>query len=86
MDLSIPIRLRNGFILKKDKPSMIYDLYGVVTHLGESGESGHFVASCKSPCDNKWYRFNDAIVSPIKDVQSEIINFGMPYILFYKKC
>ena len=76
----------DNFILKKDKPSMIYDLYGVVTHLGESGESGHFVASCKSPCDNKWYRFNDAIVSPIKDVQSEIINFGMPYILFYKKC
>ena len=74
------------FIVKKDKPSMIYDLYGVVTHIGESGESGHFVASCKSPCNNRWYRFNDAYITPINDVQSEIINFQMPYILFYKKC
>ena len=74
------------YIIQKDKPNMFYNLYGVVTHLGESGASGHFVAACKSPCDNKWYRFNDAIVSPINDVQSEIINFGMPYILFYKKC
>jgi hypothetical protein len=53
---------------------MIYELYGVVTHLGESGEGGHFIASCKSPSNNKWYRFNDAIVSPINDIQSEIIN------------
>ena len=64
---------------------MIYELYGVVTHLGESGAGGHFVASCKSPCDNKWYRFNDAMVSPINDIKSEIIDFGMPYLLFYKK-
>ena len=73
------------YIIKRDKPNMFYDLYGVVTHLGESGASGHFVASCKSPCDNHWYRYNDAIVNPINDVQTEIINFGMPYILFYKK-
>ena len=75
-----------SFVSLKDKSKMIYNLYGVITHIGQSGPNAHFVASCKSPCDNKWYRFNDAIVSPIKDVQSEIINFGMPYILFYKKC
>ena len=73
------------YIIQRDKPNMNYELYGVVTHLGESGENGHFVASCKSPCDNKWYRFNDAIVSPINNVQQEIIDFGTPYILFYKK-
>ena len=74
------------FVLGPDKNKSIYDLYGVVTHLGESGASGHFVAACKSPCkDNRWYRFNDAIVTPINNIQSDIINFGMPYILFYKK-
>ena len=76
----------DNYIAKKDRINMIYDLYGVVTHLGESGASGHFVAACKSPCkDNRWYRFNDAIVTPINNIQSDIINFGMPYILFYKK-
>ena len=74
------------YIIQRDKPNMNYELYGVVTHLGESGENGHFVASCKSPCNNKWYRFNDAIISPINNVQQEIIDFGNPYILFYKKC
>ena len=72
------------YITKKDKISMIYDLYGVVTHLGESGDFGHFVASCKSPCDNNWYRYNDAIVNKISNIKSEVIDFGNSYILFYQ--
>ena len=73
------------FILLKDIPQLIYDLYGVITHIGTSGPNAHFVASCKSPVDNKWYRYNDAIVSSINNVQKEIIEFGTPYILFYQK-
>ena len=73
------------FILRKDMPLLIYSLYGVITHIGQSGPSAHFVASCKSPIDNKWYRYNDAIVNPINNVQKEVIDFGTPYILFYRK-
>ena len=74
------------FVLQKDKPQIIYKLYGVITHIGESGPNAHFVASCKSYIDNKWYRFNDAFVSPINDFQKEILYFGIPYILFYQRC
>ena len=63
----------------------IYNLYGVITHLGESGESGHFVASCKSPVDNKWYRYNDSIVYLINDFNKEVAKFNTPYILFYQR-
>ncbi len=73
------------FILGKEKPIIMYDLYGVITHIGQSGPNAHFVASCKSPVDKRWYRYNDAIVSEIKNVQKEIINFQCPYILFYQK-
>jgi len=73
------------FVLQKDKPQLIYNLYGVITHIGQSGPNAHFVASCKNPIDNKWYRFNDAFVNPIKNFQKEVIEFGTPYILFYKK-
>ena len=59
--------------------------HGVITHLGESGESGHFVASCKSPVDNKWYRYNDSIVYLINDFNKEVEKFGTPYILFYQR-
>ena len=73
------------FVIQKDKPQIIYNLYGVITHIGESGPNAHFVAACRSPIDNKWYRYNDAIVTPITDYNKEVYNFGTPYILFYKK-
>ena len=58
-----------------------YRLIGVVTHFGPSGESGHFIAFCKSFVDGNWYRYNDAMVnlSSFNDVK----NTGVPYILFY---
>ena len=73
------------FVTLKDKPTLIYSLYGVITHIGQSGPNAHFVASCKSPIDNNWYRYNDAFVSPITNIQKDIIEFGTPYILFYQK-
>ena len=72
------------FVINKNI-SQVYNLYGVITHLGESGPNAHFVASCKSPIDGNWYRYNDAIVSPITNIQNEVFNFGIPYILFYQK-
>ena len=43
------------------------------------------MAACKDYIDNKWYRFNDAFINPINNVQKEVIEFGTPYILFYQK-
>jgi len=73
------------FVIQKDKPQLTYNLYGVITHIGQSGPKAHFVASCKNSIDNKWYRFNDALINPISNIQKEIIEFGTPYILFYQK-
>ena len=64
-----------------------YELISVITHLGESSMSGHFIAYCKSPIDNKWYKYNDAIVS---ESGSDFMNSNndelktIPYVLFYK--
>ena len=67
---------------KKDSPQLIYNLYA---HIGQSGPNANFVASCKSPKDNKWYRYNDAFVNPINNLQKEVIELSNPYILFYQK-
>ena len=72
------------YVLTKNTPQ-VFNLYGVITHIGESGPNAHFVASCKSPIDNKWYRYNDAFVNPIGNVLNDIINYVTPYILFYQK-
>jgi ubiquitin carboxyl-terminal hydrolase 2/21 len=75
----------SDFVLQKEKPKIIYNLYGVITHIGQSGPSAHFMAACKSSVDNKWYRFNDAFANPITNIQKDVIEFGTPYILFYQK-
>ena len=62
-----------------------YKLIGVITHLGGSDMSGHFIAYCKDPISNQWYQFNDAMVNPVKDFQKEVIFYAMPYLLFYQK-
>ena len=84
LDFSLDIDITN-FVILKDKPKVTYNLYGVITHLGESGPNAHFIASCKSPIDSLWYRFNDGLVYRINDFQKEIHDFGNPYILFYQK-
>ena len=73
------------YVIQKEMPQIRYELYGVITHIGQSGPNAHFIASCKSPVDSKWYRYNDAFVTPITNIKNEVINFGTPYILFYQK-
>ena len=63
-------------------PYKNYELIGIITHFGESGESGHFIGLCKSIIDQVWYIFNDQIVT--KTSFNEAVNKGTPYILFYQ--
>ena len=56
-----------------------YELIGVISHLGESSMSGHFIADCKH-FDGKWYCFNDSSVTPTYKYSQK----GTPYILFYQ--
>ena len=63
-----------------------YNLYAVLTYIGESSKKGHFIAFCKSHDDSKkWVCYNDSAVSEIIDFISQIHNYGIPYILFYEK-
>jgi ubiquitin C-terminal hydrolase len=62
-----------------------YQLIGVITHIGESGMGGHFIAYCRDPIKNGWNKYNDAIVTEVNNFQAEVIDFAMPYLLFYQK-
>ena len=84
MNFTETINITN-YVIQNENKNLVYNLYGVITHIGESGPNAHFVASCKSSIDGKWYRYNDAIVDPIKDFQKDIHDFCSPYILFYEK-
>ena len=64
-----------------------YQLIGVVTHLGGSDMSGHFIAYCKNPISNTWHQYNDSIVNEVNQAnfKAEVIDYAMPYLLFYQK-
>ena len=86
IDFPMEIDLSNYVLSNVNKTEQyIYSIYGVITHMGDSGEGGHFIAACKSPIDGYWYRYNDAFVTPITDFNKDIINFNTPYILFYQR-
>ena len=68
------------------KANYNYKLIGVITHIGESSMSGHFIAYCRDPINEKsWIKYNDSLVSDVTDFQKEVIDFAMPYLLFYQK-
>ena len=73
------------FVVQKEVPQIKYNLYGVITQISQSGMGSKFIASCKSPIDNKWYRYDDNIVNPISNIQKEVIDLGVPFVLFYEK-
>ena len=66
-------------IVANKNSSTIYELVGIISHLGESGEEGHFIAYCKH-FDFSWYFFNDGIVLHVPSISTKK---GTPYILFY---
>ncbi|XP_004520654.1 ubiquitin carboxyl-terminal hydrolase 35 [Ceratitis capitata] len=64
--------------------SVHYDLYAGVVHSGFSMDSGHYYTYA-ADTTNKWYKFNDNIVTPSKS--EELHNLtppNTPYILFYQ--
>ena len=61
----------------------MYYLSGVVSHMGDSGPSGHFIAYCRMAENMKWYCYNDSLVN--ESSFQEINSRGTPYILFYQK-
>ena len=59
-----------------------YFLAGVITHLGESGAGGHFIAFCRMSEKSPWFCYNDSMVT--ESNFTDINTRGTPYILFYQ--
>eukprot|EP01015_Nassula_variabilis_P012009 TRINITY_DN1971_c0_g1_i5.p1 TRINITY_DN1971_c0_g1~~TRINITY_DN1971_c0_g1_i5.p1 ORF type:complete len:772 (-),score=46.56 TRINITY_DN1971_c0_g1_i5:32-2347(-) len=63
------------------KDSLIYELYGIVNHIGSLG-FGHYTAYCKNPETQEWYEFNDSHVDKVRVSQICTEN---AYLLFYRR-
>ena len=81
--VKIPEKFNVSNYTDKKNQNDDYELIGIVSHFGESGMGGHFIAFCKHNIDGKWRCYNDSIVT---ECSNDYLNKGIPYILFYKKC
>ena len=80
--MNYPPKLDLSDYIESNVCPKVYELIGVITHLGVSGPGGHFIAFCKSPLNDKWYRYNDDKVNEAE--KFNIHNEGIAYILFYR--
>ena len=62
-----------------------FKLIGIISKLGEGSSNEHYLAFCKSPIDNCWYRYNNDFVNKLNDFKKDINDLIFPYILFYQK-
>ena len=70
-----------GFV-DKSVNEKTYKLICVCTHLGRSGNSGHYITYCKDK-NNIWHEFNDS--THIENINIEQLNKNSPYILIYQR-
>ena len=82
-DVDFPEYLNLQNYVAYQKSIYNYQLRGVITHLGESGMSGHFIAFCRHRVNNKWYLYNDSKVILCENQNKDFLN-GNAYILFYE--
>ena len=69
-----------GFIDKRCSETF-YELIAVSSHIGRSGNTGHYVTYCKNS-SKKWYEFND---SSYYDCEFSRVNSNSPYLLIFKR-
>ena len=81
--VDFPEYLNVGQFVKSNKSNIIYKLIGVVSHLGSSDMSGHFIAFCRHRILKEWYCYNDAQVTRCND-QNNGFKKGESYILIYE--
>ncbi|KAJ8626189.1 hypothetical protein MRB53_019496 [Persea americana] len=71
------------YVMRKDatpQPYM-YELYAVSNHYGGLG-GGHYSAYAKLIKENRWYHFDDSLVSPVTE---DAIRTSAAYVLFYRR-
>ena len=80
---------KTNIALVQNSPRLFY-LCGVITHLGESGSGGHFIAYCRNNQNDKFTYYNDSIVSEVSietalsyKISNNENEKRTPYILFY---
>ena len=81
------INIKNNPNYENVNKNIKYELISVITHMGGNDASGHFIACAKSPVNQKWYLYNDSIVTECENplnIFGSATTSSIPYVLFYQ--
>ena len=89
-DFPITLELADKNLIIEQNSNQYYYLCGIITHLGESGSGGHFIAYCRNGPNSDFYCYNDTAVTLAKEEDAIKTNISKkeyekktPYILLY---
>ena len=83
--INFPLELDlNSYFFDKNNKHQ-YKLISVVSCVFNNMQNWFLIVHCLSPIDNKWYTYKDSTVNEVYDVESQILNYGLPYLLIYQK-
>ena len=76
------IQIGNYISYNPNQDKFEYKLLGLSKHLGRDGSWGHYISYIRDR-SNKWWLFNDSIVTQCHNIED--VFDGTPYILIYEK-
>ncbi|XP_042245790.1 ubiquitin carboxyl-terminal hydrolase 37-like isoform X1 [Thunnus maccoyii] len=86
-----PVMLNRELVVSSKQGGSCYSLVSTVSHLGASGDKGHYICDSVHPDErpdtttDRWLTFNDAAVSETTGVSVCKERQKSAYILFYKR-
>ncbi|ELR16489.1 ubiquitin domain containing protein [Acanthamoeba castellanii str. Neff] len=54
---------------KRRRKGLAYELVGVLIHVGPGANVGHYIAHTRDEVTKKWWRFDDAVVTPLDEAK-----------------
>lgn len=87
--VKFPIELDVASICVPNMPNTKYSLRAVLTHIGRSADSGHYICWAKDSSTNSWWKFDDDNVSAVSEDEILKLDGGgdwhMAYICLYEQ-
>ena len=83
-----PVLDQDGKMDLATTPPFKYDAYGVIRHLGNTGDGGHYISIVKDPGRGVWRKFDDERhhdVDPNKLSSRDRLQNGEAYIVFFQR-
>lgn len=88
--VKFPLVLDVASVCTPGMPDTKYALRAVLTHIGRSADSGHYICWAKDPSTKLWWKFDDDSVSAVTEEEILKLDGGgdwhMAYICLYERC